>query len=309
MASSKVIKRIVVVLIIILMLAICVWLKQEIYKFNSSYYIRLDNETTTLILGDSHAEVGLNPEFIDNSENYAMSSERLEYTYYKLNNILKNNTNVQRVVLSYSYHTLYISDKYAAAELMNRYHNLIDAEFYKIYYQYDGWNLPIMLRSVIDMYSLPIGIVSDIYTYLDYRFRGTPPFSKGGLRVNNKQNLGNLKYLRGTIKRQFYDYYSVRKAKPIEIYFLHKINKLCQDNRITLYLVNLPVHNEYYQKVPLEAIKETESLAKEMTSATTSYLNLSQMDYSDDYFSDYDHLSLKGVEEIRKLINLSISEQ
>jgi len=68
-----------------------------------------------------------------------------------------------------------------------------------------------------------------------------------------------------------------------------------------LYLVNTPVHSEYKKRIPPEILKAVNDIAVSMEkSYKVKYLNYSDYNLNEKYFSDYDHLTTQGSEIFSK---------
>lgn len=85
--------------------------KSVVYSALNSDAFKLAPNINTLIVGDSHSWLSLDPNIITGSVNVSESGECIFYTYYKLKYFIKQNPGVLRnVILAFSYHN--ISKKY-----------------------------------------------------------------------------------------------------------------------------------------------------------------------------------------------------
>jgi hypothetical protein len=78
--------------------------KKNLYKSESQFRSE-GTGAEILICGDSHAAYDLNPEFLPGAFNYALPSETLEQTYYKLRAALPLMPGIKRVLLPLDLHT------------------------------------------------------------------------------------------------------------------------------------------------------------------------------------------------------------
>lgn len=309
MVSSKSFSRFAVAFLFVILIIGLTFVKYWVTKFNSAFLITFPDKISTVIMGDSHAEACLNPAYIENSISLALSSEKAAFTYYKLRNVIEHNPQVHKVILAYSNHSLFVTGDSGAAEMMHRYHNIIDQDFYSQYFKYEGWNAIYYSTYLIDSCSLPFGLINDIYTYMKIRVASKPPYVLGGFQESNKSLIGNTKCLKSTVNRQYYNGSKPRNVSQLEVLYLNKIIRLCNDNKLKLYLINTPVHKDYYQTIPKRAIQVTNKLASLVVSENVTYIDKSNMNIPDDYWSDYDHLNGRGAvffsQIIKEQINLS----
>jgi len=75
-----------------------------IYQNKSIYAI--DKSCNILILGDSHTECALNDTLLSHSVNISASADAYIYSYLKLRKLVKNNPQIDIILLGYGYHDL-----------------------------------------------------------------------------------------------------------------------------------------------------------------------------------------------------------
>ena len=66
--------------------------------------ININNGINTLVIGDSHTELAINDSLLNNTLNISTPAEGYIFTYMKLRNILKNNSQIRNIMLGVSYH-------------------------------------------------------------------------------------------------------------------------------------------------------------------------------------------------------------
>lgn len=299
----------------------------------------------TVILGDSHARHGLNPDKIDSSINISQDSQNIIFSYYVLKKLISSGNRYQNVVLAYSYHS--IGKNYVVTddnEMMRRYHLILDKEFYSAFKADQLITPGIISRYYYDFDMIPIGISNDIYDLRQMQVAGIYPYigdfeqnpkpriagladfdvinkfnkknsNHGSLVLSNIrdykqikvliQEMSNKKYLQQTLDRHYF------KGKIgislITENYLELISKLCLQNGIQLYLVNIPVHSLYEREIPHNVIMSVDSLANMLESKyNAEYINLARYPLQDEYFFDYDHVTTPGANIISELINNAI---
>ncbi len=230
-----------------------------------------------VILGDSHAKFAFNDSILVHSKNLSNSADSYFYSYLKLKKIISENNCIDTIFLSFSEHNL--NKDIESRWLLN------DTQLkqrLRLYFPLlDGEDLLFLLKhKTIDLF---IGTFNQLYFPM-YVSRGTKKF--GGyedLYLDNlAQELENFK------KQESNNDTSFIKA-DIEIEYLRKIAKLCRIKKISLILVNTPLHkvlhnhqdnlyqtyNKYFLDIP--------------------FFDYSTMSLDDSCFTDLVHLNKKGA--------------
>jgi len=262
---------------------------------------KLDPRINTLIIGDSHTEVSLNPTILTESVNVSSSGESLFYTYYKLRHFFKHNpTNIKNVILAFSYHD--ISKKYQEDYLYEVTKSDYSFKEYYIYLDRSAKKKIVSSSNYITYmlkydFGLPIRQYKDLMIY-KYYFDNVDSNIKGfgGFRSGEASNL-NIEKIKNKINTYFYDENSIYTGiSKIMENSLYKIVSLCEKNNAKLYLFNSPLHVSYRSLVPKIAYMEYHALLhniKESHRNMTIY-DISKQPLDDLYFSDGDHLNRLG---------------
>ncbi len=282
---KKFIKHIVIFFLLVLV----------VFAFSGTFnYFQLKNtpslgDTETLIVGDSRVMTAINPELIPNSKNIAQNSESYIISYYKLKFLLKNNTKVKKVILSFSYPSFsayldgIFKDDIATADVFGR-----------IY--------PIMKPN--DFGSLEI----DKFKYYKVLFKQMFVYP----HTNHYQYMGGftrLKYgldkadLEGVVQRHYFD----KDSNNIGIsscasQYLDSIVELTKQNNIKLILVNIPFQKKYLEKVPSNFIEYYNLQKSRMLEKVVTVLDYGQIELPDTYFKDYNHLDLEGANYFTEML-------
>jgi len=304
------------------LLTVLISIKYCLLNYNKSVQAKIPN-VETIILGDSHVKCALNLKFIDNSANLSQTAQNIIYSYYVLKKLIDDRNQFHNVILGLSYHSIgvyYV--KLNSDEMMRRYHYILDRQFFDDMKKANELNGIMRLRYYVDTYYLPIGISNDFYEMVNIRnkklsgfqFLGefeqnnraklVPPLflnidkRKGKKYIQNRNH--NYEYLDETIKRH-YSSPSGLQSSTITLKYIEKIALLCIENNMKLYLVNTPVHSEYKKRIPPEILKAVNDIAVSMEkSYKVKYLNYSDYNLNEKYFSDYDHLTTQGSEIFSK---------
>ena len=262
---------------------------------------------TTLILGDSHVGSNLNPVFIPGSINVACGAEDISFSYYKLKKLINAYPSIKTVIMSWSYHQLYIQKGFSN-HFLNRYQTILDNEFYEKKLTQEKFNYVYLLRYISNRFQIPLGVSNDIYDYVYYGIlnRGSKSPFLGSFNAVEGNSIDEVYYSGNPQHRHYYRKGKLITSSPMRKYYLRECVDVCLEKRIRLYLINAPVHKSYYAIIPEGVKNEVDSLAISLENDTTFYMNFSQMSLPDSYFADYHHLNSTGSEYLSKYFNDSI---
>lgn len=282
----------------------------------------------TLILGDSHARTALNPEFIRASCSSAQKGEELEYSYYKLKQALNTTNSLENVILTVSYFN-FNSPVDNEAEMMKRYHRIMDESLYQAKAASGEYSAAIRFRHLIDHKlpdCLPFGLLNSIIeTWAE-------PMFLGGYELRWGSTIGQRRALDGAIQRHYYQGNSLREISPLRTAYFAKIVKLCQEKRVRLWVINTPLHQDYraelpreivshYQKIMAageqklimhngqEQIRQTGQDLPGKDQADFIYLDYSMLYLPDTFFFDYDHLNGEGASFFSQIIDQLVNRK
>lgn len=262
--------------------------------------------TTTLIIGDSHLETGINPKNISDSYSIAKSGENYFYTYSKLTHFLKHNRGIETIILGCSWHNF--ANKYQESYLigdkssaMHGYFPLLDDEAKSILRRWSpDYIVPLLVYDI----GIPIGLYKDklvLAGLMHKKIRKDDITFFGGYK-EVKVSKVNEPSIQGKINLYFGDT-NADKSDLMETY-IFKIIELCEKNKLNVILVNSPVHPLFRERVPERYITSFNNV---LTDISKKYKNVAYIDLSglglrgSDYF-DADHVNKFGAEIVgRKL--------
>lgn len=260
-------------------------------------------DANTLIMGDSHGQVGVIESCFDNAKNVSQSAESLVYTYYKLEHYLKINPQLKRVILAVSYHSFTANDESYLHEYMRRYRFLLDNRLisYSLFYNDTrDVSVPEFLSRTV----LPVGLLYDLYEYFLVSRLGAIPKWKGFQKVSRKSLIGNIEYLESAIQRHYYTSSgSLRDISEIKKTYLSNILALCNERNIDLLIVNTPTHTDYSNRIPGKFRDNFRQIVGSFTS-DIQYIDEGSLvnTLEDKCFQDYDHLNYNGAMIFTSLI-------
>ncbi len=277
-------------------------------------YFSLDEKT--FIMGDSHTQCAIDPDIIEDSVNLSKNSENYFLTYVKLTYFLKY-SKPERVLLNFSYHnfsTLYDEEMLGVRRnvLLNRYYPIISDQENIFTSKKDGDWLYTKLKYD---WGLPFDFSNNMHLFFYLMHNGKPdianyPFG-GYYRYNDTCNLSN-----DTIQQSLKAHYDSDGAKAgiseLMYSYVKKICSMCNENNIEIILINTPVHDDYYNKIP-DAFKRNHVVVYDHLKQefNAKYLDFSRFPLPDKGFGDGDHLNALGAklfsEELSK--NLKLMEE
>jgi hypothetical protein len=243
----------------------------------------MNNNIQTIVIGDSHPEVTIDDSRHESLQNLCVSSEGYIFTYYKLSELLKNNQTIQHVVLGFSYHNISsYFDEYIygskAHVAIRRYADLLDVNllFYLV-----NKNPKLLIPTIKNMSAAK----QNPYVYIG-RYNGIG---------------GDYKYNReSSHKRINFQYYDERgmvlNTSTSNIKYLYKIISLCEENGVSVTLLNTPLHDYYIDLIPEIYIDKYNTIIQEVSKRDScmlfDFLDLELQDHH--FLPDGDHLNLSG---------------
>ncbi|MDY0325758.1 MAG: hypothetical protein RBQ87_06230 [Candidatus Cloacimonadaceae bacterium] len=276
--------------------------------------------TKTLILGDSHARTALNPEFIHSSYSSAQKAEELEYSYYKLKHALNTSDSLENVILTVSYFN-FNSPVDGEAEMMNRYHRIVDEGFYKAKKDHGECSAAIRFRHLID-YKLPayipFGLINSIIE------TKAEPMFLGGYELRMGSMIGQSRALDGAIQRHYYQGNSLREISGLRTAYFTRIVRLCKQKGVRLWVINTPMHPDYRAEVPMETTKHYQKIMAEGEQNIVPqrgqelpgedqtdfiFLDYGALHLPDTFFFDYDHLNGEGARFFSQIIDQLVNRK
>jgi hypothetical protein len=260
------------------------------YQITRSVLDNCPEEIDFLILGDSHAQNGIDPNLLNGkSYNFASSGETYFFCLQKLNFLLANNKKVNHLILTLAPHN--IDKKIDSLWVINENNFISKTSNYFPIINFKEFLL--FSHSLNPNYTLYSSIASNIASESIYQIeRATilkkPPFL-GGYTPNEKK-------LEPSSEKPISVAGEIEYSE-IQINYLNQIIEICSNNNIPLTLINIPTFHSH------ELNKEVFSKLKN----PYSYLNMGPIfNNFPDYFADSNHLNPTGADLFTKALNDSI---
>jgi hypothetical protein len=250
------------------------------------------NNIHTILIGDSHMEMGMNDKLFPNSVNLAKSSDGYIHTYAKLQAILKSNPHINTVVVSYSAHNL---SSYFHTFIYGRDGRFGFADYFPV--------LPSEAKMELLKHNHSLGIHSlslILKSGFNNLFAESNHYSFLGSYFPRHYFLEDTAGIRKRINTQFYNKEKLIAISAIQLKYLKKIIDLCSDNKIKLVLLELPLHAYYYMQLPDEYIRKA---AAAIADQPVVFMHCRELRLPDSlYLPDGDHVNAKGADTATKYI-------
>lgn len=245
----------------------------------------LNENTKSLIIGDSHTYVAINDKKLNNIQNVSWNAEGYIYTYAKLRHILNNEPKVSEIFLGLSYHNFSgYYDNYIYGDLAKYFsHRYIGVLSFEEYFEI-GSNASLFNIYGISRDAIKKGIKA--IATKDCAIYGS--FPEKPLEV-----IYNIKHMETRIKYQYYNKTEVVDTSAINIRYLNKIVDLCKERNIKLIMFQTPMHKDYISRVPKKYVQYFHHFIQRNNLHLFDFSGLELPDSC--YLDDGDHVNYYGA--------------
>ena len=244
----------------------------------------------TLIAGDSHAECGINDKIYPNSKNISQPGEIHFFVYYKLKKIVKY-SKIDTLIISFSSHNLsaFQDEKLFGIDSQYAYQRMYPKNFACL-----GAN---GIIDLLDKTKLNFGNILTYFTkgfIMPYITRKNDYIGK--YRKSAKSVIGNHQMIKTRISDHFY-----RSKDCLDTFstyqqvYLNRIIQLCDNYKIKLILVDIPVSPYYRALIPKKFLTYFNDYVKNKIPNNVTFLDFSNYRYPDSDYGDGDHFNTKGA--------------
>lgn len=248
----------------------------SLYTYQTRMAFRLPSHVDTVILGDSRTQNGVDDSIFENFVNFSSAAECYLYTFNKLRYILEHNGNVRTVVLSFAQHNLSTEvEESWLTEASNKY-----SHFGSIFPLFSGEELFRYFAS--DSLSIGVNMLESVMYHSLYSVErqlmvGKLPFT-GGFTANNKL------YKPSATTKMREEIILHRPFAQSQVRYLEKIQTLCREKQIKLFMLNTPVMSSLHGK-DIEVL----------VAAENTHLDWSRLELPTAMFADEHHLNPSGA--------------
>lgn len=287
-------KKIAVFFLILVLIVLVPFVLLNIYHSLFFNEFKLSKNITTIFTGDSQIQTAVNDELIKNSINISSSAESYYFSYYKLQKYFSQNSQIKRVYLGFSYHSL--SDSYENYIFGKQSGQISSSNFFV---------LPIEERLKCLVWNS-----QTIFYYIKKIFRAeiAKVFTDHGVGYSNNfvNTCASEKSMNKKLNTQFYNKGKLNDFSEINLDYLGRIISLCKEKKIELIFLTTPIHSYFRNKVP-DVYRQKYS--KIIKSEKIKLFDLSALPLTDDCFiPDGVHVSKTGaVVTSNQIINFELS--
>lgn len=278
------------------------------YNLKQTQLRQHQKEIEVLILGSSHAYVGINPELLtEQAYNLAYSSQTLDLDDKILTQTIDQLPHLKKVILSLSYfsYPLVLEDGNSAYKIKN--YNLywgIYSNTYQFKNHFELLHQPWKLNDN-RLKNFFVNPTKELHLneYGFYAKRVSPkkqPLEKSALHAVKNHTL------------DFHDPITQQRIQE-NIQHVEHVIELCQARNIKVYFVSAPTTTAYYEKLNPTQLTHWRETTLWLQKKFPSIKWLNQLENAKGYdlsdFQDADHLNLKGAVKFSREINDFILEK
>ena len=302
------VKTFLVKILIFSLVAFCVLMLLALlvkHVTNKDFYNSLvEEEVTTLIMGDSHMQTAFNPESLSKARNVASSGEHYLYSYYKLKNITDRSNKIDKVILGLGYHNFgkiyddFLLKSELSSNMYKRFSSVLELDQSFEVLRYHPSEFMVQTGSSHgNALKAVFGKEKEI------------PEGWGHYRFSDNSNIQDTSLLIHRLR----DHFNINGNRDGEFSAtqeesLKKIIGHCLSNKIKLVLVNTPLHKSYRDSIPTQFQKRLNDFVSTLPKEVT-YFDFSSIEYPDDEFGDIDHLNSIGASKFLEELQNNYSEE
>jgi hypothetical protein len=277
---------------------------QTTFAIKKNYVEKNLGTIETLILGSSHSQNGINPEFLKaKSCNLAFGGQPISIDYFLLEKYMDQMKKLKTVLLEVSPHRLY-------NELNpNDWNGHVYSNLYDIDYKVEGYS--------VKNYSFALADVKYFSTIFVDNFNPKipkPKLNKFGFMINDFQDrFSKLKNDSLKIENSFKmnNKFNNQVNFKTNTVFLSKIIEKCQKNSVKIILIGTPLYRTYNAKIPLKTKIQHQDLVYNLTNR----FGIQYYDFSNNKrfhlkdFKNDNHLNPYGAKKNTVIIDSLLNHQ
>ena len=281
-------KRLVSFLFPILLVTVVLF---SISRYLSSRSLNIEDEILVLICWDSHTKSAINDSVLSSSINISLTSQPFFYTYSILVPLLAENPQIQTVLLGYSFHSLVPIIDVLLFDSERAQKACLDRE---AYLSVVSLSYVLQLVRADGIQILGLSSIKQILKSIRRSSIHNLSFI-GSYYPSTGQNLTE-ENVEAAIERHYLNESSdVNYGIALyQVDYLYKIDELCKNSDIELFLVNTPISSQYYEAIPKSLIENYYYIA---STVDATLLDFHDFSLSDSCYGDSDHLNFYGATE------------
>lgn len=303
--------------VLIISLSICSMINRLI--INAQPYL-LEEGVKTVFLGDSHIKGGVIYKMFPNSINLAQAFEPLAISFLKARHIIENNPEVEQLVVGFSYNNLstinnfFFNDPRWRGEMFKRSYPLIAYD--ELVAIKPDW------ESLIINYSKNI-IVPNVqyinnlfrekkhFPFIEKKLSFDIPESKIDSLIKNSHTVNDLPNLKLNKARKKLDkitgvHFNYKDSEGLSLSsleFMRKLVAYTKEKKIDLYLVSMPMHKDYLERVPHKVKKKfSNTVNRVVKNKHVHFIDISDKINIDHLYRNHDHINALGAVRATEMI-------
>ena len=259
---------------------------------------KISPNISDVFIGDSHIEQAVIDSLLNNTKSFSLRSESFYFSYYKLQLLLRSNSNIKRVYLGFSYHSLsscydqFINGDFSYFVAPKYFYTLPFKEKTKLL----NWNLSHFSQTIRSI------VTTGISVNLSNRYN----IFWGGYDKDLSSFCALEKSMNERLNFQYYNENGLRPYSEINLTYLDKMIDLCAKYNVKLYTIDTPLHPQYFAQIPDAYIKKYNEIIAERNFEVIDFKHLLTDDYY--FMADGDHLTEKGAIIITQQLNKLMKE-
>jgi len=277
---------------------------QTTFAIKKNYVEKNLGTIETLILGSSHSQNGINPEFLKTKScNLAFGGQPISIDYFLLDKYVDQMKNLKTILFEVSPHRFHT--EFNASE----WNGHVYSNLYDINYKVENLS--------VKNYSFVLSDVKYFSTIFVDNFNPKipkPKLNKFGFMTNDFQDrFSKLKNDSLQIDKTFKmkHQFNNQESLKINIAFLNTIIKKCKKNNVKIIFLDTPLYHTYSSKIPVK----TKLQHQELLSNLTNRFGIQYYDFSNSKrfhlkdFKNDNHLNPDGAKKFTVIIDSLLNHQ
>ncbi len=263
------------------------------YKYKNDWMEQHAEEVETLILGNSHTQVGLNPAFMgDSTFNLSIAGQDYLYSHFLFFKWVNRLNNLRTVILPVSYFSFYENIEGDNSKIMQElnYRIYMDSPYrkYEIAYNFES------------LYFKPLLSKFEKYNndeIVNWDSNGWVPWL-----IANKSPVWNADHVNKALAHLYFSHSYNHVSNNYQL--IADIADYCNHHGVKIVLVSTPQTKEYNKCLNENQIVNTQKTIKKLQQQfNVEYYDFREdYRYNDDDFFDQSHLSEIGAEKFTKIL-------
>ncbi|MBT5353987.1 MAG: hypothetical protein HOL56_02710 [Flavobacteriales bacterium] len=284
---KKLIKRGMLFLMITAIVSIALGLL-SVFISKKTFDYKFKEKKNILIVGNSHTECSVNDSIISNSVNLSQSASSYFYSYMKIREFTKYNSQIDTVIISFSDNDLF-SEKEKWFSSSDKINNKMTRHI--ILFNKDDY-LDLFKSNPIEVIVQTFILYSDFYN----------------LHTQKRDFIGS--YNKINVNEIDEDIIEFNLSSPVvderiaitELQYLLKIYEFTQENKIKLILLNTPIHPILEKHFLVIKPRNLQIVSENMPNAT--YFDHTSFVLKNSDYADLSHLNNKGSNKYSEFLQL-----